>query len=57
MEGWRGFVHGLVFFKAIGLALDSGEVRFEPTNEVLPIVFYLLHALCDFVNKEVSLAC
>jgi len=29
-------------------------VRFEPTNEVLPIVFYLLHALWDFVNKEVS---
>jgi len=36
------------------LTLDSGEVRFEPTKEVPPIVFYLLYALWDFVNKEVS---
>ena len=43
----------MIFFKAVGLTLNSGEVRFEPTNEVLPIVFYLLHVLWDFVNKEV----
>jgi len=52
--GVEEFRLGLIFFKAVGLTLESGEVRFEPTNEVLPIIFYLLHALWDFVNKEVS---
>ena len=40
--------------KAIGLTLNDSEVKFEPTSEVLPIAFYLLHALWDFVNGEVS---
>ena len=44
----------LILLKAIGLALNNGEMKFEPTSEVLPIVFYLLHALWDFVNEDVS---
>ena len=44
----------MIFYKADGLTLNSGEVKFESVNETLPIVFYLLHTLWDFVNKEVS---
>ena len=45
----------MIFYKADGLTLNSGEVKFEPINEVLPIVFYLLHALWDFVNRGLDL--
>ena len=39
-------VDRLVFFQALGLALDGDDVGPDPIDEQLPIVIHLVDALC-----------